>query len=116
MKAAADISARKRLGVATEAGVERFLGSDFGEGDNRRLAASSFDVGLPGSVAAFAAGIFRSFLAAGDAFVMGIAEELVPNSRVTSLAGFAADIIGAAAHSGQEKSGLGHPKERHYLI
>jgi hypothetical protein len=87
-----------------------------GESDNGRLAAASFDVGFPGSVAAFAASIFRGFLAAGDAFVMGIAEELVPNGRVTGLAGFAANVIGATAQTGQEKSGLGHPKERHYPI
>jgi len=112
----ADVGARKRLRVAAEAGVKRFLGSDFRECDDGRLAAVSLDVSLPRSMAAFAARVFRRFLAAGDAFVMRVAEELVPNRGMACFAGVTANVISATGNYGQKKSGLSRSNECHYLI
>ena|ERR1700722_7263512 len=95
MNAAADIGARKSLGVAAQTGGEGLLRSDFRECNNGRLAAVCLDVSFPGSVAAFAAGIFGRFLAAGDTLIMRITEELIKDRGVTSLASVTANVIGS---------------------
>jgi len=94
MNAAADVGPRNRLGVAAKAGVQRLFRSDLGERDDGRLAAARFDVSFARSVAALAAGIFWRFGAAGNAFVMRVAEKLGNNQVVTGLTSVAADIIG----------------------
>jgi len=116
VNAAADVGAGKGLRVAAETGVESLFGSDFGERDDGRLAAVSVDVGLAGSMAALTTVVFGRFLAGGGSFIMRVAEKLVPQRRVTSLAGFAANVIGAGSKSGQKESGQGHSKGRHYPI
>jgi hypothetical protein len=105
MNAAPDVRAGQSLRVAAKTGVERFLGSEFGESDDGRLAALRFDVSLPGSMTAFAARVFGRFLAARDTFEMRIPEELIKDRGVTRLAGIAANVISAAGKSGQEESG-----------
>ena len=91
--------------MAAEAGIESLLGSDFRERDNRRLAAAGFNVGFPGPVATFAAGIFGRFLAVRDALVMRIAKELIPDRGVAGLTGLTADVIGASGKCGKKEGG-----------
>jgi len=116
MNAPADVGSRKSLRVAAEAGVESFLGSDFGERDNGRLAAARFNVGFPGAMATFAPGIFGRFLAAGDTLIMRIAKELIPDGGVTGLTRLTAYVIRALGECGEKESGLSHSMERHYPI
>ena len=97
-----DVGARKGLGVAAEAGGQCFLGPDFGERDDGRLASVSLDMGLAGPVATFAPCIFRRLLAARQTLVMRVAKELIPNGGVTGLAGVAANEIGAFRNNRQE--------------
>ena len=58
VNAAPDVGAGNRLRMAAQAGVESLLRPDFGKRDDGRLAALGLDVSFPGSVAAFASGIF----------------------------------------------------------
>ena len=102
--------------MAGQASRSNLFWGCFGELKDLGRVPAAVDVGLAGSVAAFAAGIFRSFLAARDALEMRIAEELVEHRRVASLAGFTADVVSAVGKNGQEKSGQSHSKVRHYLI
>ena len=103
--------ARERVcAVAAQAGVQRFFGPELGESDDGRFAAVRVDVRLPGSVAAFAAGIFGRFLAGGDAFEMRILIEGRPDVGMTGFAGLAADVIGGE-RSGREQEQS--PKQLH---
>lgn len=113
VRAPADIGARERLRMATEAGVESLFGPDFGKRDNGRLTAVCFDVGFPRSVAALAAGIFGRLFTAGDALVVRITKELVPNRSVAGLAGFAANVIRGRSNNRQKKGSGNHPKQLH---
>ncbi len=58
--AAADVRSRNGLAVAAQAGVQGFVGGQFGESDNGRFPSASLDVGLAWSVAAFAAACFQA--------------------------------------------------------
>jgi hypothetical protein len=116
VSATADIGARKSLGVAPQTGIERFCGSNFGERDNGRFSSASLDVGLAGSMTAFAAGILGRFRTAGNAFVMRIPEKLIKHRRVAALAGLTANIVGASGKGSTQQGGLNHPIELHYFI
>lgn len=113
VRAAADVRPRERLRMAAQAGIESFLWSDFGKRDDSRLASVSFDVGFPGSVAAFATGIFGRLLTAGDALVVGVTEELVENRSVAGLACFAANVVRGRCKNSQKEGGGNRPKKLH---
>ena len=72
----ADVGARKRLRVAAEAGVKRFLGSDFRERDDGRLA--------PARVA-FEADLFRVHGLVGLEIIQQLARAPGPRAQRTPI-------------------------------
>ncbi len=81
--AAADIGAGHILRVALEAVVERLLGGERREGDDRVLLPAAVDVSATRAVTAFAAAVGLG---------VGVAEELLGLDEVTPSAGLRADV------------------------
>ena len=82
--------------MAAKAGVECLFGTNLGEGNDSFLATAGVDVRFPRAMTAFAARILRRFGSTGDASVMWITKELVPDGRVASFTRFAANVVGAS--------------------
>jgi hypothetical protein len=91
--------------VAGEAGVKDLLRLHLGEGEDGCLAASSFDVSLAGTVAAFASCLFGRQVARGYRLIVRIPEEIRPD---VGMAGFA----DGAAYVSSFRFGLSGKSER----
>jgi hypothetical protein len=87
-----DIGAGKVFAVAGQAGIQNLSRLHNRKCANGVLAAAGLYVRLSWSVAALAAGPFSGFRAAGQAFIVRIFEEILPNVGVTSFTDVAADV------------------------
>jgi hypothetical protein len=88
----ADICARERVGVTTQACIQHLLGRELRKGNNGRLASVRGNMRLTGSMATFASGIGRRFFPRGDALEMSIFVKPEPDVRVAGLANHASDV------------------------
>src|SRR5205085_648358 len=64
----ADVCPVEILSMTAETILENFLRTEFGEGDDRGLTSTRFDVRLSGAMAAFAAGVFGRAISRRDTF------------------------------------------------
>ena len=86
-----DVGAAQRLAMASEAGVQNFLRLQHRERLDRRLAAASLNMFLPGPVAGFAALCRRRQLCVHETLAMRILEERGGYVRMTRSADLASD-------------------------
>src|ERR1017187_8069104 len=87
--------------MTAKAGLDALLGSELRERFYGGLASARFHMRFPWSVAAFAARVLGSFLAARDAFKVRILVKSEPHIRMTGPADHTADIVrvrGLTAH------------------
>ena len=92
MSRPANICAAQSFGMTPKTVVEDILGWELRESDDGGLAAVGVDVGLAGSVTAFASGPFNGFFTGCDALVVRILVEPGENVRMTSPANSAAHV------------------------
>ena len=91
VRGAPDVGAGQRLRVAAQAVIQDLFRFELGESNDGGLSAVGCDVSLPRSMAAFASGMFRRFLASGDALEMRVLKEFRGDVGMAGFAGLAAD-------------------------
>ena len=79
--------------MAAQAIVLDFFRLELGKSDDGSLAPVSRNVGLPGTVAAFASGVLRRLLAGDYALEVRILIKLRPDIGMARLTGLAADEV-----------------------
>ncbi len=114
VSAAPDVRSRDRLSVTTQAGVQGLFGAEFGKGNNRGLAAASFNMRLSRSVAALTTGVLRSLCTRCKALEVRVFVEIRPDVRMAGFADVAADVVRRKRPRWRQKT-TGHqcPKQKH---